>query len=761
MENKMKRISIPGSSVVGFPTLAIFVGILILFQVSFAEDACVICHTEMTPEIVEAFLAEDVHAGEQSCAGCHGGNPDADPEDMDAAHEVDSFKAPPWSIQTSVDRCGKCHTVELDTYMTGPHGKALAEGKNDLPGCIGCHTQHPLHKVNGKNSPVQPSRVPQTCGKCHADQVMMTAHDLPFDVVRKYRNSVHGNALLDQHNSEAPSCTGCHDNHGIHHENVSTFDEACGRCHTFEADAFKSSKHQRIWELTEAPVCITCHGNHDINKAGTHMIGTEESAVCSKCHNPGDPPDEVRNLLNSLEEEFARGQTVITKAHKAHRNVDNEIEALKAVYEQLVKARKSVHYFDIKRIRREVEKGLELSKKVSLSIENLLTESSCVTCHTELDDEMIHSFDGDVHSDKDISCHGCHGGNPLIEDEDAMSEDEGFIGIPERPGDVGKFCSRCHSDPEYMGKFNPSIGTDQYAQFQKSGHGQTLKRNPHDKNVANCLKCHGLHEIRSVNDPLSKVYPTNVPETCNQCHGNSEIMNQYGIHIDPYQEYKTSVHGEALLENGDISAPACNDCHGNHGALPPEVGSVSNVCGQCHVINATMFKESIHRGIWELRGMQQCSSCHGSHAIFHPTDEMLSTKDGSFCSTCHQTGGPPDQVHHLLDTLSTSIKMAEGKLKLAESYLIGVDEGYVMLDKAKTELTKMRVLLHNFDMDTLNAVSANTMEIINDVNETGDEGILKAKYRRRGFWIAFVIFISFNIAIILKIRELNKKRKNN
>ncbi|GBE29660.1 cytochrome c nitrite reductase pentaheme subunit [bacterium BMS3Bbin04] len=752
--------SVQGWRVSGILILAVAIGILMLSQVAFAENACVVCHTEMTPELVESFLESDAHVGQNSCVGCHGGDASVDPEDMDAAHEVDGFTPPPWTVQQSVEQCGSCHTHEAETYKSGPHGSALAAGKGDVPGCIGCHTQHPLHRVLDENSPVRPNRVPQTCGKCHADQPMMAAHDLPDDVVRLYRNSVHGVALLDRDNQGAPSCTGCHDNHGTHNENVADFDEACARCHSFEAAAFKTSKHQRIWDLTDVPVCITCHGNHDIGRAGVHMIGTKEPAVCSKCHNAGDPPEEVFQLLNSLEEEFARGQAVLVQAQEAGRQVNNEFMALKAVYDQLLEARKAVHYFDIAKIKAEVDKGLSLSREVMGSVENLLTESSCVACHTEMDEDITHAFANDVHADSEISCHGCHGGNPLIEGEDAMSRSEGFIGVPSRSGDVGAFCARCHSDPEYMHRFNPAISTDQYAQFQISGHGQTLDRNPRDENVANCIKCHGVHDIRTVSDPLSPVYPLNVPETCNNCHGKSEMMNQYGITINPYEQYKTSVHGEALLAKGDISAPACNDCHGNHGTLPPEINSVANVCGQCHALNASLFRESIHRGIWELRGMPECGSCHGSHAIHHPTDEMLSAKEGSFCSTCHEEGGPPDQVYTMLDSLEQHIDLAENRLMLAESFLVSVDEGYFKLDKARTELTKMRVLLHNFDLDTLNASYAKTMSIIHEVYDIGEEGIANAKYRRKGFWIAFVIFAAFNIIVILKIRDLNRKRKN-
>ena len=69
-------------------------------------------------------------------------------------------------------------------------------------------------------------------------------------------------------------------------------------------------------------------------------------------------------------------------------------------------------------------------------------------------------------------------------------------------------------------------------------------------------------------------------------------MGKYNIDINVYQDFSNGVHGVALLENRDIGAPSCNDCHGNHGATPPGINSISNVCGMCHVSNVNFFKES-------------------------------------------------------------------------------------------------------------------------------------------------------------------------
>ena len=81
-------------------------------------------------------------------------------------------------------------------------------------------------------------------------------------------------------------------------------------------------------------------------------------------------------------------------------------------------------------------------------------------------------------------------------------------------------------------------------------------------------------------------------KTCSRCHSDAEYMKPYGIPTDQFANYTTSVHHEALTVNGDLSAPTCTTCHGNHGAVPPGVDKVQNVCGTCHVFQAQMYKRA-------------------------------------------------------------------------------------------------------------------------------------------------------------------------
>ena len=138
-----------------------------------------------------------------------------------------------------------------------------------------------------------------------------------------------------------------------------------------------------------------------------------------------------------------------------------------------------------------------------------------------------------------------------------------------------------------------ALPVDQVVKYKTSIHG--IKNSKGDINVAECASCHGSHGIRAVKDPFSNVYATNIPKVCSSCHSDKEKMAQYKIPTDQYSLYVKSVHGVALLEKGDLGAPSCNDCHGNHGAVPPGVESISKVCGSCHTLNMELFEKSVHK----------------------------------------------------------------------------------------------------------------------------------------------------------------------
>jgi len=254
-------------------------------------------------------------------------------------------------------------------------------------------------------------------------------------------------------------------------------------------------------------------------------------------------------------------------------------------------------------------------------------ETSCIACHSQLEDEVAESIasslKADVHAVAGIGCHDCHGGDPspaLADDVEAMSEDRGFRSSPGRL-DVPDFCGKCHSDAQFMKKFNPQVRVDQLTEYRTSTHG---KRNASgDETPAVCTDCHGFHGMLPVTSPNSPVFATNVPETCARCHSDEAVMGPYNRPTDPYDLFTQSVHGAALLERGDTAAPSCNDCHGNHGAAPPGVESVSLVCGQCHGRESMLFRASFKHELFNELDVPECSVCHDHHLILHPTPALF------------------------------------------------------------------------------------------------------------------------------------------
>ena len=265
---------------------------------------------------------------------------------------------------------------------------------------------------------------------------------------------------------------------------------------------------------------------------------------------------------------------------------------------------------------------------------------SCISCHEMLSGPLgdpVQAFSQDVHAEAGFGCAACHGGDPTVQGPGAMDEAKGYIGRP-APDMVPDVCGRCHSNANFMRQYDPALRIDQVSEYVTSTHGQRLL-SAGDSAVATCASCHGAHGVRPASDPRSPVHPLNVASTCETCHSDPEHMAPYDLPTDQGEEYRSSVHWRTMTEGGDTSAPTCNDCHGNHGAAPPGVSWVGNVCGQCHVVMAEYFTASRHSETFTMLGVPGCALCHQNHAIQPPSDALLGVGEGAICASCH---GPDD-----------------------------------------------------------------------------------------------------------------------
>jgi cytochrome b subunit of formate dehydrogenase len=202
-----------------------------------------------------------------------------------------------------------------------------------------------------------------------------------------------------------------------------------------------------------------------------------------------------------------------------------------------------------------------------------------------------------------------------------------------------KLCLSCHLDnPDVRARTSPTAGF--IAAYEKSVHGTAL--NNGNARAANCVDCHGNHEMRKGSDQASFVNRKKIPETCGKCH--AEIA----------AEFQQSVHGAALAR-GNTDAPSCTNCHGEHTIFAHKdprssvaAGNVSAQCATCHgsvrlsekygiaSSRPATFSDTYH-GLAMKGGsvdVANCASCHGAHNIKPASDPASTVNKANLAATC-------------------------------------------------------------------------------------------------------------------------------
>ena len=207
-----------------------------------------------------------------------------------------------------------------------------------------------------------------------------------------------------------------------------------------------------------------------------------------------------------------------------------------------------------------------------------------------------------------------------------------------------RLCESCHLKKAAVSD-ETLLGTRFVASFERGVHGAALGRGVVE--AANCVDCHGSHEMNQSMVAGSRVHKSHLPETCAKCHQTQTA------------EYNVSVHAVAL-RRGNLDSPICTNCHGEHEILahtnpasPVYARNVAQqVCASCHAsVRLTKkyglaadsfqtFSDSYH-GL-AVRGgaveVVNCASCHSSHAIkshLDPTSTIYKDNLAATCGQCH------------------------------------------------------------------------------------------------------------------------------
>jgi cytochrome b6-f complex iron-sulfur subunit len=355
---------------------------------AYANDetaSCKDCHAKQA-----ALHAKSVHATLR-CQECHNGEasysvPSGQLEQFEhraAAPGLTfdhgtSFIGKPTRLEVPT-LCGDCHadvermnpyglrTDQLARYKTSVHGKALFGQKDTrVAVCTDCHG--PPHEVLAADDPrshAYPLNVPDTCARCHANKQLMGSYGLPTEVVDEYRRSVHGQLLLEQHDTGAPTCATCHGNHSAMPPGFATVGAVCGQCHEHAAQRFATSVHA---EQPGFKGCVQCHGGgegrhfHLIERITqptgiliqryAHLLAAEPHATpqqvreamhpapkeiitrtlptCMECHEDVEDDENLRKMFGLLDEigdaerEYARTANRLDQISRGVLLVDNQ-----------------------------------------------------------------------------------------------------------------------------------------------------------------------------------------------------------------------------------------------------------------------------------------------------------------------------------------------------------------------------------------------------------------------------------------------------
>lgn len=309
--------------------------------------------------------------------------------------------------------------------------------------------------------------------------------------------------------------------------------------------------------------------------------------------------------------------------------------------------------------------------------------------------------------------------------------------------------------------------------------------------------------------------PTRVAETCAKCHADKQRMAEYALPdgrpfpTDQFAGWSSSVHAAAMRDRGDLSAPTCNDCHGNHGATPPGIGATSFVCGQCHGREAELFRSSAkshafsehqqllaeaeglgltgtdrfdwlidraqslptHSDVGEdgsQRARPEFARLFSKFRLGKTTVEVRDAATGRMvnqplrrCVDCH---GPDDtsggfaaarQFADRLQELTALIGRAERIVLTGRRGGVPVGDANQRIDAAIDAQIQLQVLVHSFDPDgDFAAKHGEGVAHARAALAAGQGSLDELRFRHRGLGVSLAVIVLVLVALALKIRLL-------
>jgi cytochrome b subunit of formate dehydrogenase len=336
----------------------------------------------------------------------------------------------------------------------------------------------------------------QACLECHADKSVFADTN-----GKQHARFIHNGGF--QYSSHGTlQCVDCHTTvQALPHE-PEVKAVACLACHAHVEASFVPSVHGQDGANI---ACTRCHGDTHLTLPVTHenspVHKNNARQLCAECHNKdasdphvyhsprmSEPVDKYMNSVHGRAYQngklFAAG---CVDCHGAH--------AIFPGYD----ARSTVHRFSV--------------------------YNQCQKCHKDAVADYLKSSHGKALLNKVDDapvCTVCHGEHEIISPRLATS--------PVHKSNVSnETCARCHDSARFTSRYG--LPSDRVDTYLASYHGMAASKG--NETVAHCVSCHGNHTILPASDPLSRIHPSRLSETCGSCHpGNDSAFAAIQIHRD-------------------------------------------------------------------------------------------------------------------------------------------------------------------------------------------------------------------------------------
>jgi cytochrome b subunit of formate dehydrogenase len=369
--------------------------------------------------------------------------------------------------------------------LIGGHAKGaeISDAEIQNKRCFTCHAQSHIGEIS-------PAERQQMLSATNAAAEKAGPRPELYVAENRLAGSTHGKV----------ACVSCHpDAKTLPHGQKMAPASCDTKCHPNQNAAYLHSSHAAAAAQgnANAPRCASCHGGHDILPKADRQSKTFPLNVVTTCGNCHEKHvDKSSDGMNGAVQVASYLESVHGKALlKAGLTVSATCADCHGAHD------------------------VRPSKEPESTVNRANVPATCGKCHVGVVEMYTKSVHGTLLAEgnkKAPVCSDCHTAHAISRAD-----------APAFKKDIVAECGSCHDKPKSGSREKASL----YETYRASYHGQVT--NLGSTRAARCSDCHGAHEIRRIDDPLSPLNAKNKVLTCQKCHAGADLkFAQFAPHAD-------------------------------------------------------------------------------------------------------------------------------------------------------------------------------------------------------------------------------------